>query len=239
MRIGVNFHRVEFGRLGAGERIEFRNIVYQIAEQLDAPGAVLVVRGEKIDGVAAHAEAAARKAVVVAAVLQGDELGEKFRAGDFVAARNGEGHAGIGFNRADAVDARHARHDDDVVAFEDGAGGGVAHAVDFLVHRRIFFDVGVGARDIGFGLVVIVIRDEIFHRVFGEEVFHLAVKLRRQRLVGRQDERRALHGFDHLRHGEGLAGTRDAQQHLIAFIGIGASDEFLDRGRLITGRLVF
>jgi hypothetical protein len=68
----------------------------------------------------------------------------------------------------------------------------VAHAVDLLVDRGFLLDIGVGARDIGLGLVVVVIGDEILDRVVGEEALELAVELRRQRLVGREDQRRAL-----------------------------------------------
>src|SRR3546814_7333209 len=53
------------------------------------------------------------------------------------------------------------------------------HPVDCLIHARLFFDVGVGTRHIGFGLVIIVIADEIFDGVLRKEVLELAVKLRR------------------------------------------------------------
>ena len=45
----------------------------------------------------------------------------------------------------------------------------MAHAVDLLVDRGFFLDIGVGARNIGFGLVVVVIGDEILDRVVGKE----------------------------------------------------------------------
>ena len=48
-----------------------------VAEQRDAPGAVLVVGGEELDGVAADAEGAAHEGRVVALVLQGHEVGEQ------------------------------------------------------------------------------------------------------------------------------------------------------------------
>ena len=124
--------------------------------------------------------------------------------------------ARIGLHRADAVDARHRGHDDHVVALQDRPRRRMAHAVDLLVHRGILFDIGVGARDIGFRLVVVVIGNEILHRVLGEEVLHLGVELGGQRFVGRQDQRRALHDLDHLGHGEGLARAGDAEQHLVA-----------------------
>jgi hypothetical protein len=94
------------------------------------------------------------------------------------------------------------------------ARGRVAHPVDGLVNARFLFDVGVGAGDIGFGLIIIVVADEIFHRIVGEEALHLAIQLRGEDLVGRQNQRRALSRLNDLRHGEGLARAGDAQQHL-------------------------
>ena len=104
---------------------------------------------------------------------------------------DGEGHRRIGLDRADAVDAGHRGDDDDVVALQQRARRGVAHAVDLLVDRAFLLDVGVGARHIGFRLVVVVIGDEIFDRVVGKEALELAIELRGERLVGREDQRRA------------------------------------------------
>ncbi len=52
-----------------------------------------------------------------------------------------------------------------VAAREQRARGGEAQALDLLVDRRILLDVGVGARDVGLGLVVIEVADEILDRV--------------------------------------------------------------------------
>ena len=109
-----------------------------------------------------------------------------------------------------------ARDDDDVAPFEDRAGRRVAHPVDLLVERRFLFDIGVGARDVGLGLVIIVIGDEILDRVLREEALHLAIELRRQRLVRRQDDRRAAGARDDMRHRKGLATAGDPEQHLVA-----------------------
>jgi len=114
----------------------------------------------------------------------------------------------------------------------------VAHAVDLFVDLRVFFYVGVGAGDVGLRLVVVVVADEVFHRVVGEEAFHLAIELRRERLVGGEDQGRLLHRLDHLGHGEGLARAGDAKQHLIAVLGADAAHEFGDRGGLVAGGLV-
>ena len=148
-----------------------------------------------------------------------------------------EGHGRVGLDRADTVDARHGRDDDDVVALEQRARRGVAHAVDLLVDRAFLLDEGVRARHVGFGLVIVVIGDEILDRVVGEERLELAVELRRQRLVRREDERRALRLLDDLRHREGLARAGDAEQHLVALLPAHAVDQFGDGDGLVAGGL--
>ena len=92
----------------------------------------------------------------------------------------------------------------------------MAHAVDLLVDRGFLLDEGVGARNVGLGLVVVVVGDEILDRVVGEEFLELGIELRGERLVRRQDEGGALRLLDHLGHGEGLSGTGDAEQDLRA-----------------------
>ncbi len=114
----------------------------------------------------------------------------------------------------------------------------MAHAIDLFVDRAFLLDIGVGAGHIGFGLVVIVIRDEILDRIVGKKAPELAIELRRQGLVGGEHESRALRSLDHLGHGESLAGTGDAQQHLIALPVTDAKDELGDCLRLIALGLV-
>ena len=175
-----------------GQRVELGDGLHLVAEQRDAPGAVFQVGREQLDGVAAHAEGAADEVGVAAPVVQGDEVGQQLALVQALAGLHGEGHGRVGLDRADAVDARHGRDDDHVVALQQGARGGVAHAVDLLVHRRLLLDVGVGARHVGFGLVVVVVGDEVLDRVVGEEALELAVQLRGERLVGREHQGRAL-----------------------------------------------
>ena len=57
---------------------------------------------------------------------------------------------------------------------EQRAGGGVAQLVDLLVDVRVLGDVGVGARDVRLGLVVVVVGDEVLDGVLGEELLELA-----------------------------------------------------------------
>ena len=80
--------------------------------------------------------------------------------------------------------------DDHVLAADEGAGGGEAEAVDVLVDRRVLLDVDVALRDVGLGLVVVVVADEVVDGVVREEALELLVELGGERLVVGQDERR-------------------------------------------------
>src|SRR5690606_18554158 len=74
-------------------------------------------------------------------------------------------------------------------------------------------------------------------RVVREEGLELTVELGGERLVGREDERRALRLLDYLGHGEGLAGAGDAKQHLRTFLTVDTFDKVAYRGGLVTGGL--
>ncbi len=237
MRIRINLHQCQVLRLLARQRVELGDALHLVAEHGDAPGAVLLVGREQFDGVAAHPEIAAREGDVVAPVLKRHKVGQQLPLRNAVAHLDRERHRRIGFNRADTVDAGDRGHDDDVVAFEQRARGGVAHTVDLLVDRAVLLDVGVRARDIGFGLVIVVIGNEILDGVIREERLELAVKLRRQRLIRRQDQRGPLRFLYHLRHCEGLARAGHAQQHLVALPRACRRDQLTDRGWLIAARL--
>ena len=239
VRIGEHADVIEAGHLLASQRIEFHDLLDIVAEERHAPRGILIMRREDFEIVALHAEITALKRHVVALVLQRDQLAHDLALVDHLTFLQIEDHRRIGFDRTDAVQARHRRDDDHVVAFEQRPRCRMPHPVDRFVGRAFLLDIGVGARDIRLWLVVIVIADEILDRVFGEEGFHLAVQLRRENLVGREDQRRALHRLDHLGHREGLARAGDAEQHLVALARLRLRNQFGDRGGLVAGGGIF
>ena len=99
----------------------------------------------------------------------------------------------------------------------------------------ILLDERVRARDVGLGLVVIEIADEVFDGVVREEAFELRVKLRRERLVVRDDQRGLVHVPDDVGDRERLARTRDAEQHLMLRAGQHALRQLRNRLRLVAG----
>ena len=93
-------------------------------------------------------------------------------------------------------------------------------------------------RDVGFGLIIVVIRYEILHRVFGEKLLELAVELCRQCLVVAEDERGTLHAGDDIGHGEGLARAGHSEQCLRLGAVVYPLRQLVDGLRLVARGLV-
>src|SRR5208337_3639335 len=85
VRIGVDFDEFEVLRLLAGKRIEFGDCLDLVAEEADAPGAVLVVGGKNLDRVAADPEYSAGEIAGGPLVLERDEVGDQLALVDPVA----------------------------------------------------------------------------------------------------------------------------------------------------------
>ena len=114
-----------------------------------------------------------------------------------------------------SVDAGHAAHHNYVPATaQEGAGGGKPQLVNLVIDGKVFLNVSVRCGDIGFGLVIVVITDIILHGVVGEELFHLAIELRRKRLVVAQNQCGTLATGNHIGNGKGLSASRHTQKGL-------------------------
>src|SRR3546814_5653282 len=77
MAVRIDLDLVHRRGAAAGQGIELDQALDLVAEQRDAPGPVLQMRRPDLDHVAAHAEAAAIEAGLVAPVLQLDERSEE------------------------------------------------------------------------------------------------------------------------------------------------------------------
>src|SRR5439155_22551698 len=146
-----------------------------------------------------------------------------------------DGDRAVVDGRAEAVDARDRRDDDDVAALEERARRRVTHLVDLLVARGVLLDVRVAARDVRLRLVVVVVRDEVLHGVVREELLELAVQLRRERLVVREHERGPAGSGDDLGHRDLLPVSGDALE-VLPLVAARETRRELGRGlRLIPG----
>ena len=237
MAIGENLHLAQIHFAFTRQRIELADRLDIVAEKFDAPRRVLIMRREYIDDVAAHAKRPARKIHVVAFILQLDQFLDEGSLRHLLTHPHRQHHLRIGFGRTDTVNARHRCDDDTIGPRQHGTCRAMAHAVDLLVDRGIFFNIDVAFGDIGFRLEIIVIGYEIFHRVVREKTFHLRIQLRGKCLVMRHDKRRALRMRDNMRHGERLSRTGNAQQHLLALFVLDSFDKRSNGGGLIARRL--
>ena len=140
---------------------------------------------------------------------------------------------------AQAVDTTHRRHHYHIFPpAEQRRSSRKTQSIYLLVDTQVFINIGIGGGDVGFGLVVVVVRNEILHRVVREERLHLRIQLCRKGLVVAHDKRRAIQLCYHVRHREGLAAARNAQQHLRVSTCLDAVHQGLYRLRLVARRLV-
>ena len=236
MRIGIDADLLETVGFRPRQRIKFDDRFQLFTKKRKPPSAVFKVGGPDLDTVTAHAEGAALKRLIVAFEGLRDQFAQNLPLIIAFPDRQILGHRRIGFDRADAVDARHRGDDNHIIAFQKRPRGRVAHAVDLFVDLRFLFDKGIGARNIGFGLIVIIVRHEIFDSIVGKEILELAIKLRRKGFVRRQNDRRALGLLDDFCHRKSFASARGPQQNLIMLACQNALGQFGNRGWLIACR---
>ena len=123
---------------------------------------------------------------------------------------------------AQAVNAGNTRHDDNVPAFEQRTRRAMAQLINLVVNRSILLNIRIRLGNIGLRLIIIVIRNKIFHRILREERLQLTRQLCRQRFIMRNHQRRLAHLIDYLRNRIRLARTR------CCIYGLGAPQEYYD-----------
>jgi hypothetical protein len=98
--------------------------------------------------------------------------------------------------------------------------------------------VNDSGRNISFRLVVVIVGNEILHRIVREELLELAVQLSRQRLVRCHHDGGTLLALQDVGNREGLAGTGNSQQSLVCQAIIDTGYQFFDRFGLVPCGLV-
>ena len=219
----------------ARQRVEERQRFYLVVEQRNAHRVLRVLGREHVDDIAAHPERAAPEVHLVAVVLHRREALDDVTLGVLLAHPQVEDH-GVVFGRVtNTVDRRDRRHDHDVAAFHQRLGCRKSHLLDVLVDRGVLLDEQVPRRHIGFRLVVVVVGNEVLDGVFREELAHLGIQLRRERLVRREHHGRTAELRNHVGHRVGLARPGDAEERLESQPVVHPFDQLFDRLRLVAG----
>ena len=111
---------------------------------------------------------------VIPFVLAINEPVEKAFSSYLLAFFKGDEHTVVCLRCTETVNARYTCHDDHVVPFKKRIRGQEPEPVDLFIDRGIFFYIGVCLRQIGLGLIVIVIADKEVDLILGKRVLNSA-----------------------------------------------------------------
>ena len=84
---------------------------------------------------------------------------------------------------AQTIYAADSRDNDNIPSFHQRKGCGQPQTVYLVIYISFLFDIQILAGHIGFRLVVIICRDEVFDSIVGKEALELPVQLGCKRLV--------------------------------------------------------
>ena len=140
----VDVEVVALGDQLAGQRVDLGDPLDLVAEELDPDDPIVRGRHE-LEGVAADPEPGPLERLVVALVLEVDEVAQDGVAPVLAAPPQAQDGRAVVDRRAEAVDAADAGDDDHVAALEQGVGRRVAELVDLVVAARVLLDVRVAS----------------------------------------------------------------------------------------------
>lgn len=212
----------------AGLPVDLVDPIHLVSEQFDSHD-IVVVSGDEIDCIPLNPEPTRSQLEVISLVLDRDEPLQDLPSGYPVADLQLKSHLEEILGISEAVDAGDRRHHDDVLPGHKGCRRRETHLLDLGVDGGVLLDVLVFRRDVGLGLVVVVVRDEVLDPVLREELLELIVELGCQCLVVGYDQRWFLDGVDDLGYGVGLARSGDAQEGLKPLPRLKATHELSDR----------
>ena len=229
---------IERGEAMVGEGIHLLNAINLIIPPGNAQHVVAVSHVD-VYGFALHSEVATLQVDVVSHVECIHQFSEELVSVNPLPLLNPDDVLLHRHRSAHTVDARNGRNHDDILsAREQSRDGTEAELIDLVVDGEVFLNVGVGGRQIGLRLIVVVVGDVIFHGVLGEESLHLLIELCGERLVVTQYQRRLSHVGDDVGNGEGFTRTGNAEEHLCRFALLDAFGELSDGLRLVARRLI-
>ncbi len=232
---GIDGHAIELREPLAGHGVDGMDLFDGVAPLHDAIGFISVGHVH-VHRIPRHAECASAEFDVVPGVEAVDELIEQFLPRQVFALLDLDGIGVEVGGVPDPVETGYGADDDDVVPpGEQRAGGAEPQFLNLVVDGEVFLDVGVGGGEVGFGLVVVVVGDEVFDGVLGEKSAEFAIKLCGEGLVVAEHEGGFAELPDDVGHGKGLPGAGDAQQGVMPCPVLQRTNQSGDRFGLVAG----
>ena len=221
------------------QRIDLRDPVDLISEELHPVGKVVGVRRKDVQDIPSDPEGGSVKINVAPVIVKVDQLLQDLIAVPLFPYPQIQGHL-FEINRAaQSVDTGDGADYDNVISPHKGCRSGQTQLVDLIIDRRVLLDIGVSLGHIGLRLVVIIVGNKILYRILREKFLEFSVELRGKRLVMRDDESRLLQVLYDVGHGKCLARTGNAEQRLCLVALPESLRQSLDCLRLIAGGLIF
>src|SRR6266446_3430531 len=220
----------------ARKRIDLSHALDLVAKEFDTYSHILVGR-EYLQHIPAHAETPANEVSIIALILDFRQVAQNLLPPSLFSHLQGQYDLPIFFRAAQAKDAGNRGDNQHIAPLKQTACRGEAQLLDLFVEHALFFDVGVGTRDVGLWLVVVVVGDKILDGVVWKELFILTVELRCQGFVRRKHQCRLLYLLYNFRYRICLAAAGYPQQRLIPVVIPYALNQFCNCFRLIARRL--
>ena len=236
VRCRIDMHKIQVSLFLSCQQINLGNPVDLIPEELHADRCFTFFGRYNLQHIPVNPERASVEIDLIAFILDIDQFADHLIPVFLHAGPQRNDHFFIIFRAAQTVNAGNTGYHDHVFPLDQRRRGGKPELIDFFIAGRVFGDICIRRRHIRLRLIVIVIGDEILHRVFREELLKFRVQLGGQRLVMGYDQRGFLQTLDHIGHGECFTGTGRSQKRLTLVSFAKPGGQFFYGLRLITRR---
>jgi hypothetical protein len=83
----------------------------------------------------------------------------------------------------------------------------VAETIDLFVDASIFFNIGIGLRDISLRLVIVIITNKIMNSIFRKKFLKFTIQLGGKSFIMGKDKGGTVYLSDDISHGKGFSRT--------------------------------
>ncbi len=239
----IMFGRVDIDMIGflqnlPGKWVESRDIFNLVTKKADPDRFAFAVSGQDFERITTHPEDTGLDFQVVALVLDIDQLPQEGIPTVDLSFWNLQHRGAIGFRVAQTINGGDRCHDNNILAGHQRRCCCQAQTVNLFVNIGFFLDIQIASWDVGFRLIIIVIRDEILHCIFREEFGILGVKLGCQCFVVGHHQGGQLQLLDHVGNCESLACASGTEQNLVMVAFVDTFHELTDGFRLVASGFV-